>query len=167
MVLIPKKKSEQIKLFLLLGGCLLFVLVGYFRSVPKKPPAAAARTLSDVPPGQMQVPRVEIEMPPKVQIPQEPAEKLLPASVRDIFSPAASTPGAKGPFGLEAPAQQLSAMMLKGTIVGGGKPLAIINDQFVGQGEWIGKYQVIGIGKNEVVLDSGQHQIKLEIVKDE
>ncbi len=61
----------------------------------------------------------------------------------------------------------LSSMELKGTIVGGGKPLAIINDQFVGTGDWIGEYQVIRIGKKTVLLDSGHHQIALEMVKDE
>jgi hypothetical protein len=140
--------------------------VGYWRFVPGKP-SPTAHTPFDISANQMQVPRVDNAMPPQPQLIAQATEKLLPASIRNIFAPLAATPGAKGPLGPEAPGQQIAAMILKGTIVGGGKPLAIINDQFVGQGEWIGQYQVISIGKKEVVLNSGQHQIKLEMVKNE
>lgn len=167
MAFIPKNKSERIKLYVLLAGCVAFVIFGYFRFAYKKPSPAATRSPLDISLGQLQVPRVDIEMPPKVRTPQAPAEKLLPASIRDIFAPLASTPAERRASGFQESTQQSFAMILKGTIVGGGKPLAIINDQFVGQGDRIGKYQVVRIGKKEVLLDSGQHQIKLEMVKNE
>jgi hypothetical protein len=167
MAFVPKTKSERIKLYVLLAGCVLFVATGYFRFIHKKLSPAAVHAPLDISLGNLHVPRVEIEMPPNSQIRGLPMEKLLPASIRDIFSPFTSSPGEMRPSELQPSANGLSSLNLKGTIVGGKRPLAIINDQFVGLGDRIGKYRVVRIGKKEVLLDSGQHQIKLEMVKNE
>ena len=45
--------------------------------------------------------------------------------------------------------------------------MAIINGQFLGRGDWIEGYQVMRIGKKEVLLESGKDRIKLEMINDE
>lgn len=54
-------------------------------------------------------------------------------------------------------------LKLKGTIVGGENPIAIINNQFVRTGEWIGGYQIVKIDKYKVLLSSDNHQKVLEV----
>jgi len=167
MALLSKSKSERIKHYVLIVGCVVFVIVGYFQFFYKKPSAAAARTPSFVPLDQLQVPRVELNLPSKMQTPELPGSEYLQTYVRDIFSPLTSTPMGKRLSAVQPSAGPSSSIALMGTIIGSGKPLAVINDQFVGTGDWVGEYQVIFIGKNKVLLDSGKRQIKLEMVKDE
>jgi len=167
MALLPEKKSERIKIYILVLGCVVFVVFGYFRFLYKKPSSVATRGPAIIPLEQLQVPRVEIEIPSKIQTLAPPGFEALPDFVRDIFSPLTSIPSTSETSGQQQSAASPSAMELMGTIVGGGKPLAIINDQFVGMGDRIGKYRVIRIKKNEVLLDSGHHQIKLEMVEND
>jgi hypothetical protein len=167
MALMPEKKSERIKIYVLILGSVVFVIVGYFQFIHKKPSAVRARTSSNTPLRQLQVPEVDVRIRQTIRR-AEPADEVSPpASIRDIFSPVKSSLAEKSPAEPQQSAVPLSAMELKGTIVGGGKPLANINDQFVGAGDWIGGYQVIRIGNKAVLLNSGHHQIELEMIKDE
>ena len=61
----------------------------------------------------------------------------------------------------------LPSFKLRGTIVGKKGSIAIINDQFLRQGDWIGEFQVAEIGKKDVLLDSGDQKIILEILNNE
>jgi hypothetical protein len=167
MMLLSKSKSERLKIYILIIGCILFVTVGYFRFFHKKPASVAARNPSVFALDQLQVPRVETNMPPKMQLPELLGAETLQTFVRDIFSPLTSTSMGKMPAAGQSSPGPSFAITLMGTIVGGGKPLAVINDQFVGTGDWVGEYQVTLIDKNKVLLDSGKRQIKLEMVKDE
>lgn len=167
MALLPAKRSERLKIYILMAGCVAFVIVGYFRFFYKNPPTVAAKAPAIVPLDQLQVPQVESEMPTKTPAPVPPGFEVLPDFVRDVFAPLKSMRPVKGASGRQQSAASPSAMELMGTIVGGGKPLAIINDQFVGLGDQLGQYRVIRIQKNEVLLDSGHHQIKLEMVENE
>lgn len=167
MAFMPEKKSEQIKIVILILGLVVFVVVGYFRFIHKKPLAAGAGTTSNAPLGQLQVPEVDIKRQQTIRK-AEPAGEVSPeAVIRDIFSPLKTTLAEKSPAELQRPAIPLSAMELEGTITGSGKPMAIINNQFFRIGDWIGEYKVIRIGNKAVLLDSGQNQIELEIVKNE
>ena len=166
MALMPEKKIERIKIYVLILGSVVFVVLGYFQFIHKKPSAVRARTSSNKPLSQLQVPEVDVKIRQTIRR-AEPADEVSPtASIRDIFAPSKTSLAEKSPAEQKS-AVPLSAMELKGTIVGGGKPLAIINDQFVGAGDWIGGYQVIRIGNKAVLLNSGHHQIELEMIKDE
>ncbi len=166
MALMPEKKGERIKIYVLILGAVVFVILGYFRLIHKKPIAGEARTSSNTPLSRLQVPEVNIKIQQTIRRAELAVEEFMPALMRDIFSPVNSTVAEKRTAKQQS-GIPLSAMELKGTIVGGGKPLANINDQFVGIGDWIGEYQVIRIGNKAVRLDSGRHQIELEMVKDE
>ncbi len=167
MALMPEKKSERIKMFILILGSLVFVIVGYFQLIHKKPSAVKARTTSNTPLSQLQVPEVDIKIQQTIRRVEAAAEVSPPAFIRDIFSPVKSSLADKSPAELQQAAIPLSAMELQGTIVGSGKPLAIINDHFFRIGDWIGEYRVIRIGNKAVLLDSGHNQIELEMIKDE
>ena len=54
---------------------------------------------------------------------------------------------------------------LYNTVIGGENPVAVINDKFVYTGDRIGDYEVITIGKDEVVLKSDTHNVVLRILK--
>jgi hypothetical protein len=58
-------------------------------------------------------------------------------------------------------------LKLKGTIVGGGIPIAIIDDQFVRVGDGIANYKVVKIAGNRVFLTSGNYQKVLEVLNNE
>ena len=68
--------------------------------------------------------------------------------------------------GKESP-KAVPSLKLRGAIVGGGKPVVIINDRFLHLGDWIGDYQVVRIGKKEVLLEAGNDKIELGMVKNE
>jgi len=167
MALMPEKKSERIKMFILILGSVVFVIVGYFQFIHKKPTAVKARTSPNTPLSQLVVPAVNIKISQNARKADPAAGESLPELIRDIFSPVKSNSADKRSAELQQSAIPLSAMELKGTIVGSGKPLAIINDQFFRIGDWIGEYKVIRIGKKAVLLDSGHNQIELEMVKNE
>ena len=65
----------------------------------------------------------------------------------------------------QEPPKPLPIFKLKGTIVGGARPMAIINDQFVRTDDVIYEYKVVSIGKTSVLLDSGKRKIELEMMK--
>lgn len=167
MALLPQKKSEQIKLYVLLIGCVAFVAVGYFRFIHKKSPSSARRAPVLASLDRLQVPRIDLGPAPDMQTPAMTAAKAPGTILRDIFSPTALSSVAKNSSPTQPPGERSSVLTLMGTLTGGGKPMAVINDQFVGTGDWIGEYQVVRIDKNKVLLDSGNRQIKLEMVKDE
>ena len=104
-----------------------------------------------------------------VHLPSAPAAGPLRIDLRDIFAPAV-TPA---PETIEPPAVAATVVRapsaptfdLKGTIVGRGLPLAIINDRFVGPGDAIDGYTVIDIGAHQVMLAAGEHTVTLRTVE--
>lgn len=63
--------------------------------------------------------------------------------------------------------QIASGLELKGTVVGGENPIAIINDQFVRVGDLIDEYTLVRIGKKEVILNMDDRTVKVEMLKNE
>ena len=173
------KKGEQIKVYIIIGLALVAAIVGYFRFIHKKPIRDADRTPSTVPIALSDAPQVEIKDTRNARWREPPVNESLPVVLRDIFVPLKSpkkarkrpTAPLKSPEEAQSqpteqkPSKPPPSLKLSGTIVGGDWPIAIINDQFVRIGDWIGEYKVVRIGKTEVVLDSGDRKIELEMVK--
>lgn len=174
------KKGEQIKVYIIIGLALVAAIVGYFRFIHKKPTRDADRTSSTVPIARSDVPQVEIKDTRNARWREPPVNEPLPVVLRDIFVPLKSpkkvksrpTAPLKSPKKVQRrrteqkPSKPLPSLKLSATIVGGERPIAIINDQFVRIGDWIGEYKVVRIGKKEVLLDSGKRKIELEMVKE-
>jgi len=172
----PKKKSERIKLYLVIGLAVIFVITGYFRFIHKKATSASDQAVAAEPLARVDVPQIEIGRPEKNQGFDWPDKVSLRTITRDIFAPQALSAWADGRSGEQetrrtgqslekAPTRPSPVLKLGGTIVGGRKPVAIINDQFLRTGERIGDYRVIWISKNAVMLDSGKERIELELGK--
>jgi len=92
---------------------------------------------------------------------------VLQSVVKDIFAepvrPEPPQPASEENQG-EEELKPPPPMTLKGTIVGGKRPIAIINDRFVRMGDRIGDYQVVEIDKDRVTLRSGIYEIVLEVL---
>ena len=163
----PEKKIESIKIYIVIGLALILVIVGYFRLFHKKAahdetesPSVTASLHSDVN-------SVLRKSPRRDSWRKSPAAESLRPIVRDIFVPL--KPPKKAEIRpIDQPQKTpRSSLDLRGTIVGSGKPIAIINDRFVRAGDSIGGYKVVRIGKTKVLLDSGKKRIALEMLKNE
>ncbi|MBW2646121.1 MAG: hypothetical protein JRE23_08085 [Deltaproteobacteria bacterium] len=163
----PGKKSEQIKTYIVIGLSLVFVTVGYFRFIHKEATSDTNRSTSTTPPAQFDIPQIEIKKPQSDRQRKLPVNQPVRWVLRDIFAPLklpTKTGNRPGEYGSS---NAVPFLKLRGTIVGGQKPIAIINNQFLYTGDWIGSYEVVRIGKKDVLLDSGIDRIELEMVKSE
>lgn len=163
------KRLEQIKLYLVIGLALVFVIVAYFRFSGAKSNNGKDIGSPVLPPAEqvkMATPKSETKGS-KIFNYHEPAvDKRIQTVIRDVFSPLAK-PREENQNSDEASRDPGESLTLAGTIVGGKKPIAIINDQFVRTGDWIGEFRVVRIGKKDVLLDSGDHKVVLEVMKDD
>ncbi len=164
------KKSDQIKIYVVIGLSLVLITGAYFQFIHAKIRSGkdvAASTASTAPLAQLKVPLINKEKSGNKRSGGSSVDQdqYLPTSIRDIFSPLESSPDKESrPKEQE---EEVSSFTLKGTIVGGERPIAIINDKFVRTGDWIGEYKVTRIGKKEVLLDSDGEKMVLEIMKNE
>ena len=160
-----EKKNDQIKNYIVIGLAVVFLLVGYFRFVHKKLTHDPGPKPSTAPVSRLQHPQVDPKTSPNARIAKvqfgEPPRKDL----KDIFAPVKPQVMEESQPAKPQPSRPVPSFTLGGTIVGGKKPIAIINDKLVRTGDMIGDYRVVRIGKKGVVLDSGNKQIRLTMVK--
>jgi hypothetical protein len=164
----PKKTADQIKMYIVIGLSLALVIVGYFRLIHSKTQPDAMNTgLSD-----STAPEYEVQVVEPLTWQQADwharlaAEPLRPIS-RDIFSPAKPLERPKRQPSKEKSPRPAPRLKLRGTVVGGDRPIAIIDDQFIRTDEWIAGYKVVWIGKKMVVLDSGENKLVLEMLQND
>lgn len=82
---------------------------------------------------------------------------------RNIFEPAAPLTAVPPPT--SSPAQKAPLdMTLSGTIIGGDLSMAIINNQFVRQGQMVGQYKITRISPDKVYLSSKDDQLCLSVI---
>jgi len=163
----PEKKSDLIKIYIVIGLSLVLLIVGYFRLLYKKRPhdpnpSAGVSHAVEFKLSQLE-PKHRQNGPQGGWLLDEP---LRPVE-RDIFEPLISWKHAKPPRVVENPRTATPTLKLSGTIVGGERPIAIINNQLIRLGDWIEGFKVVKIGKTEVLLDSGISKIVVELVKNE
>jgi hypothetical protein len=163
----PEKKIESIKIYIAIGLALVLVIVGYFRLVRKPPANATVESPSVTVSVQSDVNSVLRKSPRSDSWRKAPAAESLRPIVRDIFIPLKPLKKAETDTTEQKPSRPGQSLKLRGTIVGGESPIAIINDRFVRAGDSIGDYTVVRIGKKEVVLDAGNREMALEMGKDD
>jgi hypothetical protein len=164
----PKKTTDQIRIYIVIGLSLAFAIVGYFRLIHGKThPEDTNTSLSDstAPEFEMQVVEPETWQQTDWHA-RLAAEPLRPIS-RDIFSPAKPLKRPKLQPSKEKSPRPAPRLKLRGTVVGGDRPIAIIDDQFIRTDEWIAGYKVVWIGKKMVVLDSGENKLVLEMLQND
>ena len=164
-----KGKKEQIRIYVMIGLAILLLISGYFRFIHGKSGGNTDRNASPQPQEspQFDIPKVETKDFEEVRLSNPSVHAYLNNTTRDIFIPLNIPKKEKVRPTEEAKGKPVQQLKLKGTIVGGSMPIAIINDLFVRRGEMIGEYKVIWISEKEVLLDSGDDKIKLEILKNE
>ena len=163
----PEKKIESIKIYIVIGLALVLVIVGYFRLFHKKPANDTVVSPSVTASVQSDVNSVLRKSPRRESWHKSPAAESLRPIVRDIFVPLKSLKKAETGTTEQEPSRPGRSLKLRGTIVGGENPIAIINDRFVRAGDTIGEYKVVRIGKTEVLLDTDNREMALEMGKDE
>ena len=165
-----EKKSEKIKLYLVVGLAVVFLIMAYFQFFRPEAGTEVNAALQELPSAEqasMDIRQVIEQKSRTVNDRRTPVPEQMRAVVRDIFSPQAA-PKKRGTLSRERDARDSGeSLKLGGTIVGGEKPIAIINDQFFRKGDWIGEFRIVSIGAKDVVLDSGDQKLSLEIMKNE
>ena len=164
------KSTGRIKIYLVVGLALVLAALAYrylharaARNRSISPPPATA-TLSEMP----ELPDLYPERQRKTQIERSNIRELRRLFVRDIFSPVKSLPKARRPTKKSRSVQrQVTSLKLRGVIVGGKHPIAIINDKFVRTGERINGYRVVRIAEKEVLLKSGNKTVRLRLASND
>ncbi|MBW1697208.1 MAG: hypothetical protein JRH18_02810 [Deltaproteobacteria bacterium] len=165
-----KKRGEQFKLYLLIGFSMILLISGYFRLINKKSNAGAKTTIplpnktpTDSSGINMQILDKKIPSDHRNWM-KKTSPGHLQTVVRDIFSVPQDLVS-KAEKKAEEPPPPPPPMKLKGTIIGGKRPIAIINDRFVHLGDQVAGYRIIRIEKDEVELRSGKQHIVLKVLK--
>lgn len=161
-----ERKPERVKIYFIIALSIVLIVVVYFRFIHKKTTHAAVPARYKARVARLVVPQVQLPRSQTAKGPHMTAPESKITIARDIFKPLKTPPPKKD---IQQPKRQPSkptvALKLKGTIVGGEQPIAVINDQFVHTGDWIAEYQVVRIAKNEVFLSSDAHQMVLKVLK--
>jgi len=161
-----EKKSERVKIYLIFALSIVLIVVVYFRFFHKKKTHAAVPARYKAQVARLVVPQVQLPKAPRARNPEGAVPEPKLAKVRDIFKPLKAPPPKKDiQKTKQKPSKATLSLKLKGTILGGNKPIAVINDRFVHTGDWIADYQVVSIAKDEVALSSNAHQMVLKVLK--
>lgn len=165
------KSGEKIKIYLIIALSIIFVISFYFRFIQANVKEAETIDSPKIPPDRLIIPKIDPALIQDVQDQDSNTSDESQTALRDIFSPvqAHSRPAKETPLQKPEPSAPtpLPSFKLKGTIVGQKGSIAIIDNQFLRSGDWIGGYRVAKIGKKNVLLNSGDRTILLEILKNE
>jgi len=163
------KESERVKIYIVIGLALVLVTLGYFRFAHKKPKRSpnAAPSSATTPVTQFKFSQPEKANLKNTQRRESVVRESTRAVIRDIFAPLKSLPRASRLSTKGASSNRGSSLQLKGVIVGGKNPIAIINDKLVRTGERIGDYTVVRVEKKEVFLRSSYKNIRLKLQENE
>lgn len=169
----PTKKSEKIKQYIVIVLAVTAVVVAYFRFFYKPKAAGVGRAARPQAAEKVNSPKIEKPRSQMLQADRFPADEFLNPDVRDIFALAATPPEPEEEKNKKAAEKKAAgqkpapavAMDLQGTILGGKRPLAIINNKFFSVGEKIGSYRIVAIAPNTVYLKAGRHQKVIRVVE--
>ena len=163
------KDSERIKIYIVIGLSVVLVTMAYFRFFHKKPKPSRS-----VAPATVTAPETQFELlqPEEVSLKNtQPRDSVVRESkravIRDIFAPLKSLPRASRLAKKGASSNRGGSLRLKGVIIGGKHPIAIINDKLVRKGERIGDYTVVRVEKKQVYLRSANRNIRLTLENNE
>ena len=162
-----RKPTARVKIYLMVGLGLVLAALAY-RYVKTKAartgnlaPTTATATFADIP----ELSLLHKESLQTTRLTKSNVRESRRDSVRDVFAPLRSLPRGKsgGPRKGRSTQGRTTSLKLKGVIVGGNNPIAIINDKFVRIGERIDGYKVVRIEEKQVFLRSGNKTLKLEL----
>ena len=156
------ESRERTKLFMVIGLAAVFVAVGYFRFLHGKIAFFKQQESGIAIPAVIEVPAVDLKGIPPAGEPQKMAPEGPRAGLRDIFAPIKAPATEIPPVTVAAvPLKPLPPLQLTGTIIGGKRPLAVINGQFLRKGEMIAGFEVVSIARDQVTLSGGGRKVLL------
>jgi hypothetical protein len=164
--MMPLKTQQRVKIYIVIVLSLLFFAIGYFRFIHGRPGVPKERTGE---PGAS----VATELRTANVSASVPAGRILEnfhepprAKLRNIFAPAiaAGNVNRSASAVLETPKPPTS-LKLTGTIVGGRKPIAIINGRLLRSGDRIDGFQVVAITGNRVFLKGEGGRVMLNVLE--
>jgi hypothetical protein len=164
----PGNNTERIKIYVVIGLSLVFGIVGYFRFFYKKAEADVKPIEQAEVPSKIDLSSVQPIIQGRKQLSKELSTEFFQPIARDIFAPLTTPKRANVSKmqGMNKEKQKpLPALRLKGTIVGGERPIAIVNDMFLRTGDEIAGFKVVWIGTNAVVMEAGDRKLALEMLK--
>ena len=171
VLLLKGNAGDRIRIYLVVGLALVLAALVY-RHFKAKPAGTAA-----LPPvGNTSVIAGVADLPPlipeslqKAQHRSAKVKELRRDSLRDIFAPMRPLKKAEHRIIMKGQPRVSKApsLELKGVILGGGNPVAIINGKLLRLGESIDGYQVVRIEEKEVFLKSGNSTFRLELAKND
>lgn len=163
-----EKKSDRVKIYITVMLAVVLVISGYFRLIHAKIKKNGSAPASKPSLASIDIPKIQTKLQQVIKQPDQDRFGALQSVVKDIFAepvrPAPPPPAPEENQAEEIP-KPPPPMTLKGTIIGGKRPIAMINDRFVRMGDRIGDYEVVEIEKDRVTLRSGIYEIVLEVLK--
>jgi hypothetical protein len=177
----PEMKNERAKAYMVIGLAIVLMVVVYFRFIHKKKVTpAVSRIQSPEASLQFDIPQIKIPDLQNAQSRESLSKESMRAPIRDIFAPlklkkkVKSKPRKRKPSKVKGKPKRRKPSKVKskppgpkpkltGTIVGEERAIAIINDQFVHTGDWIGEYKVVRIGEKEVLLSYDTKEVTLRV----
>ena len=168
-----EKRSEKIKIYIVLVLFLVLGVLAYFRFIHKKAVSVKTKVFSTLPsvlpPARSDISKALAKRVRSRNRNKQLEPQPLGSLQRDIFTALKflKDVNARGEVKEEVLESPTSTWELRGTIVGGRKPMAIIDSQFLEIGDVIGEYKLISIGKKDVLLASEDEEIKLEMLRNE
>ena len=163
----PGKNRERIQIYVVTGLALVFVILGYFQLFHKKTDAEAKSIAQVESEPEFNLSSIEPKIKSRLQVNEESSFESFQPISRNIFTSLKSPAKAEVPKMQKEKLKPLPPLKLKGTIVEDDRSIAIVNDKYLRIGDLIDGFEVVWIGKKEVLLDSGQRQMVLEILKNE
>lgn len=155
---------ERTKLYIVIGLAAIFVAVGYFRFLHGKITFFNQSERGVTIPAMIEVPAIDLKGIQPAGQPQKMAFEGPRAGLRDIFAPAKKTATGTAAGIPSAAPVPLPPLQLTGTIIGGKRPLAIINGRFLRQGESIEGFQVLSIARNQVIIAREGRKVVLNVL---
>ena len=162
------KNPERIKIYVVIGLSLAFGMVGYFRFFYKKAEADVKSSEPVEVPSKIDLSSVQPIIQGRKQLNKELSTESFQPIARNIFAPLTNPKRATAykMQSMNTEKQQLvPALRLKGTIVGGEGPIAIVNDMFLRTGDKIAGFKVVWIGTKTIMMEAGEQKLALEMLK--
>lgn len=167
----PPDKREKNKFWVVIVLALILVTMAYFQFWHKKGSAAPDRLAAAPSQTEHVVTEITTDRQSVERVHDRPTDVSLPSVKRDIFRPLRLPSAVASRTKKNKPAKSkptpVPNFKLGGTIVGGGEPIAIINDRFLRTGDSIAAFKVVRIETDKVHLVSGIKNIELKMIDNE
>jgi len=161
-------KSEKIKKYIVISLSIFLLISVYYRFIHSR---VSLNKVASMPllavEKKIQVPLITRDNSPVFNNTENQVEKYLNNTIRDVFIPALAMSKKKDlpESSSIATLQKVPAFNLRGIIKGKNNAVAIIDDRFLKENDYLDNYRVKEINEKDVVIEQGGKTIRLELFK--